>query len=159
MPLVLPLAVFEGEALLRHLRHCRRRHRVQEDTKIQYSILLVCARSENFTIYSSCRNKLEPVCCTVMMLLVEQRISTRRGLILRHKCLPDQIYLKNEMVHMNLINDSCIYYIMNVCNDSWVALIILDRLLISLQLVWNERAKITPDVQINLKKIRGAFDD
>ena len=97
MPLVLPLAVFEGEALLRHLRHRRRRHRVQEDTKIQYSILSVCARSENLTIYSSCRNKLEPVCCTVMMLLVEQRISTRRGLILRQKCLPNQIQLKMKL--------------------------------------------------------------
>ena len=43
-PVQIPLAVFEGEALLRHLRHRRRRHRVQEDTKIQYSILSVCAR-------------------------------------------------------------------------------------------------------------------
>ena len=40
MPLVLPLAVFEGEALLRHLRHRRRRHRVQEDSKIQYKSYL-----------------------------------------------------------------------------------------------------------------------
>ena len=103
MPLVLPLAVFEGEALLRHLRHRRRRHRVQEDTKIQYSILSVCARSENLTIYSSCRNKLEPVCCTVMMLLVEQRISTRRSLILKTKIPTCSNLIVNEIMHMNLM--------------------------------------------------------
>ena len=39
LPLFLPLAVFEGEALLRHLSHRRRRHRVEDDT-----VSPVCAR-------------------------------------------------------------------------------------------------------------------
>ena len=39
VPQFLPLAVFEGEALLRHLSHRRRRHRVEDDT-----VSPVCAR-------------------------------------------------------------------------------------------------------------------
>ena len=73
----LPLAVFEGKALLRHLSHRRRRHRGWEDLISELLGRTSHRMKRNdlskFSLFSllyfSCLIQHLPVCCTVTMIL------------------------------------------------------------------------------------------